>query len=205
MESVLKESTAALAARAGRFGLFTEEGRRRDATAAPVSSQFHVLNALCQAVRAGSGSVELAQGLATALLDLQRPDGSWPGVVDPQKGEAAALYPVLTVTQVALAPIALRIARDQGLEGSFESAINSGMAWARGGNLLGIDLVHESQSRLDRGILPRREPGTVARGISNASRRLRGRLPELGADRLILDPAVSSEDLGWVLEAWAGR
>mgnify|MGYP003515888134 CR=1 FL=1 len=79
------------------------------------------------------------------------------------------------------------------------------LAWAQGGNVLGFDLVHESESRLDRGILPRREPGAVARGFSNASRRFRGRLPDLDPDRLILDPAVSSEDLGWVLEAWAGR
>ena len=205
--SLREEATAALVSRAEDSGLFAEEGKRRNAHAAPVGNQFHVLNSLCQTMRADSGSeaAGLAQSLATALLELQRPDGSWPGLVDPQRGEAAALYPVLTVTQIALAPIALRVAGDQGLEGGFEASINSGLAWAQGGNVLGFDLVHESESRLDRGILPRREPGAVARGFSNASRRFRGRLPDLDPDRLILDPAVSSEDLGWVLEAWAGR
>ena len=205
--SLREEATSALVSRASESGLFTEEGKRRNAAAAPVGNQFHVLNSLCQTMRADSGSetAALAQSLATAVLELQRPDGSWPGLVDPQRGEAAALYPVLTVTQIALAPIALRVAGEQGLEGGFEAAINSGLAWAQGGNVLGFDLVHESESRLDRGILPRREPGAVARGFSNASRRFRGRLPDLDPDRLILDPAVSSEDLGWVLEAWAGR
>jgi hypothetical protein len=173
----------------------------------PAAGQFHALIALDQLVRARRGETASAhaQKLATALIALQRENGSWPGVVDPQRGEAAALYPVLTVTQVALAPIALGVAREQGLKGDFGAAISASLGWARGGNPLEFDLVHEDESRLDRGIVPRREPGAVARGISSAARRLRGGLTEPDPERLILDPDVSSEDLGWVLEAWAGR
>ena len=207
LTSLRADAWAALLERAQEGGFFAEERRRRNVASVPVSTQFHVLTALCQMIRAGSGPevTDSAQKLATALLKLQQDDGSWPGLVDPLRGEAAALYPVLTVTQVALAPIALRVADEQGLKGEFLLAADLGIAWARGGNLLGFDLVHEKESRLDRGIFPKREPGAVSRGISNASRRFRGRLPQLDPDRLILDPAVSSEDLGWVLEAWAGR
>jgi hypothetical protein len=139
------------------------------------------------------------------LLKIQREDGSWPAIVDPVRGEAAALYPVFTVTQVALAPIALRLCRETGLGNDVEAASVAGIAWANGNNRLGFDLVHEKEARLDRGIMPKRKPGAVSRGFTTAARRIRGRLPEPDRSDLILDPEVSSEDLGWVLEAWAGR
>ena len=115
----------------------------------PVSGQFHCLTAFCQLERAGrsEGSAEAAQKLLSTLLTLQRDDGSWPGIVDPHRGEAAALYPALTVTQVALAPSALRIALDDGLEGDLTGAMESSVLWARGANRLGFDLVHHRRRR----------------------------------------------------------
>lgn len=187
-------------------GLMHDPYHRIGGGLTPVAGQFHSLIALDQLVRSerSEGNRESAQRLATALLNLQREDGSWPGIVDSLRGEAAALYPVLTVTQIALVPIALRSAERLGLEGAFGQAIESSLGWVSGGNRLGFDLVHEEEARLDRGILPRREPGPVSRGFSTAARRLRGRLPEPEPGRLILDPDVASEDLGWLLEAWAG-
>ncbi|MBK8295209.1 MAG: hypothetical protein IPK93_10725 [Solirubrobacterales bacterium] len=125
--------------------------------------------------------------------------------MDPLRGEAAAYYPVLAVTQVAHAQTSLRRAGSllEGIE--IEAACNLGLEWANGGNALGFGLIHGQEARMDRGILPRNEPGAVQRRFTTAARRIRGRLQEPDASRLILDPAVSSEDLGWVLEAWAGR
>jgi hypothetical protein len=206
--SLLDQSEAELLARtAAGTGLMHDPYHRIGGGLTPVAGQFHSLIALDQLVRSerGEDDREPAQLLARALLDLQREDGSWPGVVDSVRGEPAALYPVLTVTQVALAPIALRGAKQLGLEGDFDSAIERSLAWASGGNRLGFDLIHEQEARLDRGILPRREPGAVSRGFTTATRRIRGRLSEPDPARLILDPDVSSEDLGWVLEAWAGH
>lgn len=173
----------------------------------PVSSQFHALIAIGQAVRAGRDDEagEGAARLGDALVGIQREDGAWPGLIDPQHGEAAAIYPVLTVTQVALAPIALRIAAEAGAGEDFQGVVGRGLEWVQGGNPLGFDLIHEKEQRLDRGIVPRREAGPVSRSISSAGRRLRRRPPEPRPEALILDPDVSSEDLGWVLEAWTGR
>ncbi|MBK5110036.1 MAG: hypothetical protein JJE10_01565 [Thermoleophilia bacterium] len=205
---LLNESLGELLSRIGPGGAFLREsgtGHRNRPT--PVASQFHALTALAQAVRAGRRE-EAGEGtdqLAGALVGLQREDGAWPGLVDPQHGEAAAIYPVLTVAQVALAPIAFRVAAEAGAGGDLQEAVDRGLEWAWGGNLLGFNLIHEKEERLDRGIVPRREAGPVSRGISTASRRLRGHPPEPQAESLILDPDVSSEDLGWVLEAWAGR
>ncbi|MGB0119512.1 MAG: hypothetical protein WBP55_01005 [Solirubrobacterales bacterium] len=206
--AMLDEAASALRERVvEEGGLLEDVHRRRRGHVTPVGSQFHALSSLCQLKRAGFEEIvgDAAQNLATALGRLQRADGAWPGLVDPKRGEAVAFYPVLTVTQVSHAVRALRYAAGQGLDGDFENSITSGLAWANGQNALSFDLIHESEARLDRGIVPRKEPGAVQRGFSSATRRLRGGLQDPDPSRLILDPAVSSEDLGWVLEAWAGR
>lgn len=205
---LLDEVVSALVARADpETGLLAELPHRMRGSAAPVTGQFHALHAMCQLIRAGQGEsvAEPAQRLADRLLSLQRDDGGWPGLIEVGRGEPAAWYPALTVTHVAVAPLTFRAASEAGLDGDFGGSVAAGLGWARGGNPLGFDLVHEQESRIDRGIMPRREPGALGRGISLVGRRMRGRLAEPDSARLILDPAVSSDDLGWVLEAWAGR
>ncbi|MGK2956700.1 MAG: hypothetical protein ACSLFI_13665 [Solirubrobacterales bacterium] len=205
--SILTDAAGELTSRAVEgSGLLTDVHRRRRGTLTPVGSQFHALNALSQLSRAGHTDLAGDRGtrLTEALLALQREDGGWPGLVDPQRGEAAAIYPILTVTQVAHAQTALRRA-GQILGTGTGPAVERGIEWAQGRNALGFDLVHEQEARLDRGILPRKEPGAVQRSFTTAARRIRGHLQEPDPSRLILDPAVSSEDLGWVLDAWAGR
>ena len=208
LTQLLDDAAAELAGRAiEETGFLKDVHRRRRGVITPVGSQFHALNALSQLVRAGHVQLvgDRAVNLAKALLAIQRDDGAWPGLVDPQRGEAAAYYPVLAVTQVAHAQTSLRRASSilEGIEA--EAACDLALEWANGANALGFDLIHQEEARMDRGILPRREPGAVQRGFTTAARRIRGRLQEPDPSRLILDPAVSSEDLGWVLEAWAGR
>ncbi len=204
--ALLDEVKAELSDRITPDGLARDVHARRLGVAAPVAGQFHLLHALCQMVRGGDGELrEPAGRLAAGLLALQRPDGAWPGLVDPVRSAAAVIYPVLAVTQLAIGPIALRAASELGLMGDFEAAIGRSLGWADGGNALGLDLVHANDARIDRGILPKRPPGALERGISSAARRIRGQAHEPDSKQLIVDPAASSEDLGWVLEAWAGR
>lgn len=187
-------------------GLARDVHARRLGSAVPVASEFHLLHAFAQLVRAGSEELRSpTEELASALLRLQRDDGAWPGLIDPARATAAVVYPVLAVTQIAVAPIALRSASRLGIDGDFQGAISAGMEWAAGENALGLRLVHEKDARIDRGILPRRKPGALGRGISSAARRIIGQAHEPDPRQLIIDPAASSEDLGWVLEAWSGR
>lgn len=205
---LLDEAAAELETRVvPETGLARDVPNRLRGSAVAVGGQLHMLHAQCQLLRAGREDLvgDRARQAAATLLELQRPDGGWPGLVDPTRAEPAAWYPALTVTHVALAPLALRAASEVGLPGKFDDAIAGGLAWAGGGNPLGFNLVHEIEERIDRGILPRREPGAIERGLTLAGRRMRGRLVEPEPESLILDPAVSSDDLGWVLEAWAGR
>lgn len=205
--SLISEIRSEILVRVNRdTGLARDVHGRRLGSAVPVSSQFHLLHSFCQMVRSGADDLrEPAGRLAASLLDLQRQDGAWPGLIDPIRATAAVIYPVLTVTQLAVAPIALRAASELGLPGNFESAIGNGIYWAGDGNALGRELVHDEDARIDRGILPRRKPGALGRGIGSAARRITGQAPEPDPKQLIIDPAASSEDLGWVLEAWSGR
>ncbi len=203
--SLIGEVKAELNSRLTPGGLSRDVHARRLGTAVPVNGQFHLLHALVQLIRAGEEGLRTeADRLAGALLALQREDGSWPGLIDPIRSEAAVVYPILAVTQVAVAPMALRAATESGL-GDFSAAVTSSLEWVAGSNALGLTLVHEADARIDRGVLPKRKPGALERGISSAARRITGQAHEPDAKQLIIDPAASSEDLGWVLEAWAGR
>lgn len=199
---LLLEMKSALEARAERSGLFTDAHRRIGGGLGTIGAQFHAIVALWKASSSDSGdpASEIMARSADRLVSLQRSDGAWPGVVDPRRGEAAEVYPVFAVNQLALAPMALRHIVDPD-----SSSVDLGIAWARGGNALGFDLVHPKEARIDHGIVPRRHVGSLLRGVGKATRLIRGEPRDLDPEDLILDPHVSAEDLGWLLEAWVGR
>lgn len=199
---LLSEMTRALEDRTERSGLFADSHRRLSGGLGPIGSQFHAVVALAKVETSDAGSDaggKVAPAIR-ALAGLQRPDGGWPGVVDPKRGRIAEVYPIFTVNQLALAPMAFR--QRSASEGD---PIETGIDWARGSNALGFDLVHPDEARIDHGIVPRRHVGSLLRGVGKAARMIRGEARELPPDDLILDPHVSAEDLGWILEAWAGR
>lgn len=199
---LLRELTTSLEERAGKSGLLSDSHRRIGGGLGMVGAQFHAGIALSKARTAESDdrAAEIIASLAERLAAIQRPDGAWPGVIDSRRGQAAEIYPVFTVNQVALAPLAFR-----GIPEEPDAALERGIDWARGGNVLGFDLIHPKETRVDHGIVPRRHVGSLARGVGQATRIIRGEPRNLGAGDLILDPHVSAEDLGWILEAWVGR
>lgn len=185
---------AELQDRLGQSGVFLDAHHRWGRSLGPVSAQFHALHAL----RLTAGEDVEAVGLAArGLSSLQTGDGAWPGIIDSRKGAGAELYPVLTVNQIALSVLALRGLDDDALGKAFD--------WIEGRNPLGFSLVHPDEERIDHGVVPRRRIGSIARGVGRAGGKLRGEPRDLGPDDLILDPLVTAEDLGWLLEAWAGR
>lgn len=199
---LLGEFTLSLEARAGKSGLLSDSHRRIAGGLGMVGSQMHAGIALSKAAAVGAGedARAIVERLARALTEMQRTDGAWPGVIDSRRGQAAEIYPIFTVNQVALAPLAFR-----GISDEIEGSIQRGIEWARGQNVLGFDLIHPRETRVDHGIVPRRHAGSLARGVGQATRLIRGEPRSLEPDDLILDPHVSAEDLGWILEAWVGR
>lgn len=183
-----------LKVRLGESGVFLDAHHRWGRSLGPVSAQFHALHALRQAEGEASDAVAVAAG---GLIGLQTEEGAWPGIIDTRKGTGAELYPVLTVNQIALSALALRGLADGRLAEAYE--------WIEGRNPLGFSLIHPNEERIDHGVVPRRRIGSIARGVGRAGTKLRGEARDLGPEDLILDPLVTAEDLGWVLEAWAGR
>ena len=183
-----------LRTRLGESGVFLDAHHRWGRSLGPVSAQFHALNGLRRAADGDDAEVVLA---ARGISGLQNAGGAWPGVIDTRKGRGAEPYPVFTVNQIALPAIALR-----GLD---EAPLGPAFDWIEGRNPLGFSLIHPTEERIDHGVVPKRRIGSIARGVGRAGTRLRGEPRELGPDDLILDPLVTAEDLGWLLEAWAGR
>ena len=195
-DTLLTEAVSGLLERLGDSGVFLDAHHRFGGSLGPVSAQFLALHGLRQADEERVPSKEVER-TARAIRDLQGEGGAWPGVIDTRRGTGAELFPVLTVNQIALPAIALRGVADDSLERAF--------AWVEGDNPLGFPLLHPAEERIDHGVVPRRRVGSIARGVGRASTRLKGEPRELGPDDLILDPLVTAEDLGWLLEAWAGR
>ena len=200
--ALLEEMARELEERAQRSGLFSDSHRKVGGGLGTVGSQLHALVALSKAGESGAGqpAPEVRARVARSLIELQRPDGGWPGVIDSRKGEAAEVYPIFTVNQLALAPMAFR-----SVPVDSDEAVKRGIEWALGANALGFDLVHPKEARIDHGISPRRHAGSVIRGVGKAARLIRREPRDLDPEDLILDPHVSAEDLGWLLEAWVGR
>lgn len=185
---------AELRNRLGDSGVFLDAHHRWGRSLGPISAQFHALHALRRDEGEAGDAVELA---ARGLAGLQNDEGAWPGIVDTRKGVGAELYPVLTVNQIALSALALR--------GFDDRALSQGFDWIEGRNPLGFSLIHPDEVRIDHGVIPRRRIGSIARGVGRAGGKLRGEQRNLGPEDLILDPLVTAEDLGWLLEAWAAR
>lgn len=189
-------------------GFLSDAHHRIGGGMSPIGGQFHALAALNRLARSGvEGSGATRDELRDALLALQRPDGGWPGVIDAKGGVAVASYPMLTVNQVAVAPMALRGTTGQPDQGDslVVDPIAQGIAWATGQNALAFDLIHEQEARIDHAVLPRRRLGPLGRSVGKATTRLGRKPTDPAPEDLILDPALTSEDMGWLLEAWAGR
>ncbi|MBU3690723.1 MAG: hypothetical protein FGM38_01565 [Solirubrobacterales bacterium] len=193
-DMIFADARQGLIERLGPDGVFLDAHHRFGGSLSPVSAQFLALHGLRRGEEEPNAGIRRA---AEGLIGLQAEGGAWPGVIDTKRAVGAELYPVLTVNQIALSAIALRGLADQALEPA--------LAWVEGDNPLGFSLVHPEEERIDHGVLPRRRTGSIARGVGRASSRLKRGQRELGSDDLILDPIVTAEDLGWLLEAWAGR
>lgn len=207
LEDLLDRVAGILMDRSLPSGLLSDAHHRIGSGMSPVGGQLHALAALNRLVKAEiPGAAPVRETLLESLLALQRDDGGWPGVLDAKAGTAVAPYPMLTVNQVAVAPMALGGSRESvsGNEEDWPPILES-IEWACGQNGLGFDLIHEREARIDHAILPRRRLGPIGRSVGKATSRFRGGPHEPDPEDLILDPALTSEDMGWLLEAWAGR
>jgi hypothetical protein len=194
-----------LFARHNRTG-FTETLSRRVACFA---DQVYPILALANYGRRfhDSQSSDTAVAVAETICRLQGPMGQWWWHYDVQTGKVAEEYPVFSVHQHGMAPMAL-LAVDETANTDHIKYIEAGLMWLTGRNELNLKMMQPTQGVVWRDI-HRREVGKMFRFV-------RGGLSLAGLDRTHqltgkrwLGHVVNTEcrpyELGWLLYAWAAE
>ncbi len=171
------------------------------------ATQIYGVLALATAVRLGldDRAGPAARRLADRLIELQLADGGWPWLFDADRGTVVERYEVYSVHQHGMAPMALlELAQVTG-EPRYAEAASRGVTWLHGRNDLGIEFADQSQRMIYRSIRRRRPLDRAAIAVNLAGSAVAGRPVLRGPLGLELYAVGRPYELGWLLEAWAGR
>jgi len=152
--------------------------------------------------------LEWALGTARKICSLQGDLGQWPWLFDSRKGTVVSVYPVYSVHQDAMAPMALLKLSDLSGE-DFTPAVSRGISWVWGKNELGEPLVDPRRGVIWRSIR-KRTPFQHAHAFKLIKLI---HVMHLDSIRRFADPFQSYEidrecrpyELGWLLCAFSGR
>ncbi len=163
-----------------------------------------------QALARLHGSADDPEALATAnavagvICDAQGPGGQWWWHYDSRTGGVVEGYPVYSVHQHAMAPMALLDLADAGGDGHLD-AICRGLRWLESPPEAGEDLVLDEPPVTWRKVA-RGDRGKLVRGLRAASTRLRPGMRIAALDRVYRPRTVDREcrpyELGWLLMTW---
>ncbi len=147
------------------------------------------------------GAAELSQSCAQAIIRAQGPLGQWCWHYDSSTGEVTRRYPVFSVHQDGMAPMALFAAGEaSGID--FSEPIYEGLHWIGGNNELNVNLVSESSKVIWRSIHRNKH-----RMYLDEAQNLMGLGTETSESRK--DLSVNFEcrpyHFGWLLYAFAAR
>lgn len=134
---------------------------------------------------------------ASAICRMQGPLGQWWWHYDSVTGRVVGRYPVYSVHQHAMGPMALFAAEDV-CKTDFRESIYKGLSWIGGANELQQDLEDESASLIWRCIRPPRSTSYLARVSA-----LMGH--ETTAETFETVHECRPYELGWLLYSFAGR
>ncbi|MDD5532125.1 MAG: hypothetical protein PHC52_04970 [Syntrophales bacterium] len=144
-------------------------------------------------------AVEIAVKCARTICAHQGPRGQWWWHYDMRTGRVVSRYPVFSVHQDAMAPMALCAAGKASGE-NFESEIERGLIWITGENELDREMIDARLNLVWRSIYKRKKMWMLEAALSLA------RLP--GAGRVFPSSFRLQEEcrpyhLGWILYAFA--
>ncbi len=146
-----------------------------------------------------------ANRCASRICELQGPAGQWWWHVDARTGNVVEGYPVYSVHQDAMAPMAL-FALEDACQADYRMEIERGMAWMVHAPEIGGSLVDRAADVIWRKVA-RDEPGKWARGLQALASRVHPSLRTPGLNLLAPARAVDYEcrpyHLGWILYAWS--
>ena len=163
-----------------------------------------------QALARLHGSADDPEALATAnavaetICTRQGPGGQWWWHYDSRTGQVVEGYPVYSVHQHAMGPMALLDLADAGGQAHL-AAIGRGLSWLARRPETDEDLVLDDPPVIWRKVA-RNDPRKLVRGLQAASTRIRPGLRVPGLDRVCppgnIDRECRPYELGWLLFTW---
>jgi hypothetical protein len=215
IEGLLREAEAQLrrlfSPRSGLFGRHARAGwlERLAGRIACFADQVYPIAAYARygAVFDDPQALQMAGRAVETLCRLQGLRGQWWWHYDTETGQVCEEYPVFSVHQQAMAPMAI-LAYDQATGQDHREAIDAGLGWIAGNNELEEDLVHPEIGVIWRDI-ERREPLKASRIVRAVSCAAGLRSLHHWTDKCCIGFRVNREcrpyELGWTLYAWADR
>jgi hypothetical protein len=165
------------------------------------ADQMYAIYAISRFVAAFEmdGPLSTARSCAEAMCGAQGPRGEWWWHYDSSSGEVVRGYPVFSVHQDAIAPMAL-LSLGKIIGEDFSESVSKGISWVGGQNELGVDLRDMTLSVIWSGIQLTRAFQMYLDDVVGMIRTRRG-----GGSRR--NTAVLGEcrpyELGWLLYAFA--
>lgn len=181
------------------------------------ADQVYPIQALARLHRCGDDPEALAAATACAdrICQAQGAGGQWWWHYDARTGAPVEGYPVYTVHQHAMGPMALLDLADAGGP-RHDEAIQRGLRWitapaefepAGGAGVEGVPMILDDEAVTWRKVY-RGDPRKVVRGVRGLTTRVVPGLRLPGLDRVYRPSAVDREcrpyELGWLLFAWGG-
>jgi hypothetical protein len=204
LESLARQTYALLQSNQGKDGLFGHMARWNSLAGAvrghvgSFADQVYPIIALAHFGEAFGVKEALQNSLqcANTICNLQGPLGQWWWHYDSTTGRVAGHYPVYSVHQHAMAPMALFAAQD-ACNADFREQIYKGLEWIGGANELRQSLEDKSASLVWRCIRPQKSTSSRGRLAALVGQETTGTLQILHECR--------PYELGWLLYAFAGR
>jgi hypothetical protein len=149
-------------------------------------------------------SLEIANRCAARICRLQGEAGQWWWHYDVRTGEVLEGYPVYSVHQDAMAPMALLDLLDAG-GADHSEAIRRGLRWMESAPEIGRTLIEDDLALIWRKVC-RAEPGKLVRALRATASLVHPRLRLEWLDAIFPPRSVDHESrpyhLGWILFAW---
>ncbi|MCO6049127.1 hypothetical protein NGM99_04910 [Mesorhizobium sp. RP14(2022)] len=185
----------------------TANGRMR-AHVGSFADQVYPIEALSRlyALNGDKRALQGAEAAAARICALQGPAGQWWWHYDTRDGSVVEGYPVYSVHQHAMGPMALLDLREAGGTDHMASVVK-GLGWLDHHPEVREPMVSEKHSVIWRKAA-RREPRKMVRAVSALTTRFKPGLKLPGLDILFPPARIDHEcrpyEFGWMLYAWLG-
>ncbi len=190
-----------------RDGLVTHVARGRRKRLPHFADQIHSVQALSQLarIRDDDPALRAARSIGELLLANQMPNGAWPWIYDPLRGTVVEPYELYSMHQDSMAMIGMHGLSEASGDPRYREVAVRSLDWSYGGNELGAQMLDPDA----RDGLSLDSPQAALRARPSGTQRRRDlsarRTAPADPEELELNRSMRPHQLGWLLEAWAGR